>query len=123
MPFITDNALDDLLQYLIDNAEDLHICSQEPTTYTEAVTTYTLGDKQTITIGAQGNRTPSGRKSTVAAITGGDITATGTATHWAIVDVTGTELLATGVLASPESVTSGNTFSLAAFDIGVPDAS
>jgi hypothetical protein len=123
MSFITANALDDLLQYLIDNAEDLHICSQEPTTYAEATSTYTLGDKQAITIGAQGNRTPDGRKSTVAAITGGDITATGTATHWAIVDVTGTELLATGLLASPESVTSGNTFSLAAFDIGVPDAS
>jgi hypothetical protein len=122
MPFITDNALDDLLQYLIDNAEDLHICSQEPTTYTEAVTTYTLGDKQTITVGSQGNRTPNGRKSTVTAITGGDITATGTATHWAIVDVTGTELLATGALASSQAVTSGNTFSLAAFDLGVPDA-
>ncbi|MGI9309084.1 MAG: hypothetical protein ACR2P6_07470, partial [Gammaproteobacteria bacterium] len=91
-------------------------------TYTEAITTYTLGDEQTITIGAQGDRTPNGRESQVAAITAGDVTATGTASHWAIVDVTGTELLATGTLASSQAVTSGNTFSLAAFLIGVPDA-
>ena len=122
MPFIIDAALDDLLQYLIDNAEDLHVCSQEPVTYTEAITTYTLGDKQTITVGAQADRTPNGRKSAVSAITDGDITGTGTVTHWAIVDVTGTALLATGALSSSQAVTSGNTFSLATFDIGVPDA-
>lgn len=122
MPFITDNAADAYLQYIIDNAEDLHICSQEPVTYAEATSTYTIGDKQTITVGIQADRSPDGRKSTIAAFVDGDVTVTGTATHWAIVDVTGTELLATGELDSSQSVTSGNTFSIAAFDIGVPDA-
>jgi hypothetical protein len=122
MSFITDAALDALLQYITDNAEDLHICSQEPETYAEATGTYTLGDKQTIAVSGPGDRSPDGRKISVSAFSDGDVTATGTATHWAIVDVTGTALLATGALDAPQAVTSGNTFALSQFDIGVADA-
>ena len=47
------------------------------------------------------------------------MTATGTATHYAITNGS-SELLATGSLAAPQAVTSGNTFTLASFDIGIP---
>lgn len=95
----------------------MHICSQQPTTLAEANTTYTLGNKASISIGAPTNHT-TGRKVVVAAITGGSVTATATATHYAIVDAT--RLLATAALSASQAVTSGNTFSLAAFDIAIP---
>ncbi len=61
MPFIPDGAFDLLLNYIQTDAEALHICSQEPTTYTEAVTTYSLGEKTTPTVATPTNRSPNGR--------------------------------------------------------------
>lgn len=123
MPFINDAILDLLLASIDDDTEELHICSQEPTTVTEATTTYGLGNKTPPVIGVPEDRTPNGRKVVISAITDGDVTATGTATHWALVKVSATErLIATGDLSASQGVTSGNTFTLTAFDIGVPDA-
>jgi hypothetical protein len=50
------------------------------------------------------------------------VTGTGTATHWAITKTTGSTLMATGPLSASQGVTSGNTFTLGAFDITIPDA-
>lgn len=125
MAFISDTTLDAGLQYIRDNAEAFHLTSQQATTYTEAVTTYTLGVKTSPTITAQANYggTGGGRQVTVATFTDGTVTATGTATHWALVDVTGTELLATGALTASQGVTDGNPFSLtAALPIAINDA-
>ncbi len=122
MPFIADYVLDAALAKLDTEANRLDICSQEPTTYTEATSTYTLGNKTSLSVGAPADRTPNGRKVTVAAITAGDVTATATATHWAIVDTGNSRLLATGALGSSQAVTNGNTFTLDAFDVGIPDA-
>jgi hypothetical protein len=100
----------------------LDLTTQEATTRTEAITTYTKGNKTSITIGSPGDRTGGGRKVTVSAITGGTVSGDGTVTHWAITD--GTRLLATGSLSASQVVDDGagsNTFSLAAFDIGIPD--
>lgn len=122
MAYIRDAALDALLANIRSDITALHICSQEPTTYTAATSTYTLGNKASPTYQAIGNRTAGGREFEVDAITDGSVTATGTATHWALVNVTGTALLATGALSSSQSVTSSNTFTLTAFTLGVPDA-
>jgi hypothetical protein len=122
MPFMNDSLLDLILQELEDNGGRLDICSQEPATYTEATSTYTLGYKTGITYTGPADRSPNGRKTQVDAISGGSVTGTGTASHWAISYVAGTELYAASSLASSQGVTSGNTFSLAAFDIGIPDA-
>lgn len=121
MAFIADYILDLLLAEFA-NANNLYICSQEPVTFTGATTTYKLGTKTSISIGAPADRTPSGRKVTVASFSNGTVDASGTATHWALTKTTGSVLMATGALASSQGVTSGNSFSLAAFDIGVPDA-
>jgi len=121
MPFMSDTALDALLTQLA-NATRLDICSQEPTTYTEATSTYTRGNKTSITIGAAADRTPNGRKRTVSAITGGSVTSTGTASHYALTQVTGSVLWVTAALSASQSVTNGNTFSTSAFDLNVPDA-
>lgn len=122
MAFINDRVFDNGLTVLDTEANRLDICSQEPTTYAEATSTYTLGNKTALSIGAPEDRTPNGRKVVVAAITDGAVTGTGTASHWAIVDTGNSRLLATGSLAASQSVTNGNTFTLGAFDIGIPDA-
>lgn len=120
MAFLNDRVLDNGLTVLDTEATKIHICSAEPTVFG---TLNSLGNSGTLGaggIGAPGARTPSGRKVTVAAISSGTVTATGTATSWAIVDETNSRLLAAGSLSTSQSVTSGNTFSLAAFDIGIP---
>ena len=119
MAKINDLAFDAAIGYLITNGNRLHICSQEPTL---VGTLYSLGNKVSITLGAAGDGTPSGRKTTVPAISDGTVTGNGTATHWAIINTAGTILVATGQLSASQAVTSGNTFTLAAFDITVIDA-
>lgn len=121
MTYLHDDVLDDGLQVLTDaTSTALHICSQEPTTRTEAVTTYSLGSKTSPTVGSPTDGDTSGRKVAISAITDGSVSATGSGTHWALVD--GTRLLAASTLnGGGQSVTSGNTFTLAAFDIEKPD--
>lgn len=122
MAFLSDNVLDNGLQYLTDNGAALYICSQQPTTYTEATSTYALGSKTSLTVGSPTNGDTSGRKVVIPAITDGSVTSTGTATHWALVKTTATtELLATQALGSSQAVTSGNTWTLGATDITLPD--
>jgi hypothetical protein len=119
MAYLNDNVLDNGLAWLVTNGTRLDICSQEPTTYAQATSTYTLGNKTSLSIGSPGARTPTGRKVTVAAITNGTVTGTATATHWAITNGSNA-LVATGALSAGQAVTSGNTFTLTAFDIGIP---
>lgn len=122
MALISDYIFDTALAVLDTQANRMDICSQEPTTYTQAITTYTLGNKTSISVSAPADRSPNGRKVTTSAITDGSVTGTGTATHWAIVDTANSRLLATGSLSASQSVTSGNQFTLGAFDIGIADA-
>lgn len=123
MPFIHDTALDALLNDVYTNGESLHICSTEPVTYTEAVTTYSLGEKTSPTINAQSDRGGGGRECIVDAITDGAVDADGTAGFWAIVKDSATaRLLVAGELSASQGVTNGNTFTLTSFAIGVPDA-
>lgn len=122
MPFINDYVLDAALAKFDTEANQLNICTQEPVSYTEATATYSKGLKNGISIGAPADATPNGRKVTVAQITDGTVNGNGTVTHYAIVDTVNSRLLATGLLTASQVVTSGNTFTLAAFDIRFPDA-
>jgi hypothetical protein len=122
MAFLADYIMDLALSELDTAGNRLDICSAEPTNYTQATSTNSLGNKTALSIGAPADRTPNGRKVTIAAITDGTVTATGTATHWAITKTGTSTLMATGALSASQAVSSGNTFTLAAFDIGIPDA-
>lgn len=122
MAYINDYVFDAALAILDTEANRLDICSQEPTTYAEATSTYTLGNKLALSVGAPEDLSPNGRKVVVATITDGSVTGTNTATHWAITDTGNSRLLASGALSASQAVTSGNTFTLGAFDIGIPDA-
>jgi hypothetical protein len=121
MAYLSDAGLDAALAVWA-GADRLYLCTQEPTTYTEATSTYAVGLKAGPSIGAAGDRTGGGRKRTVAAITDGEVTADGTATHWALVTVSGSVLHAAGALSAGQAVTDDNTFTLGAFDFGIPDA-
>lgn len=122
MAFINDRVFDLGLNVLDTEANRLDICSSEPATFTDATVTNTLGNKTSLSIGAPADGSPNGRSVTVATFSDGAVTATGTATHWAITDTVNSRLLATGALAASQAVTSGNSFSLAAFVIRIPDA-
>lgn len=122
MVYASDSLLDDGLQYAATNGDRVDICSQEPATYTEATSTYSLGNKTSASVGNPTDRSPNGRKVTIAAITDGSVTSSDTATHWALSKTTATtELLASDALSSSQAVTNGNTWTLPATDIGAPD--
>lgn len=123
MASIADRVLDNGLTVLDTEANRVDITSQEATTYAEATSTYTLGNQTSISISAPADRSGGGRKVTMSASSGGTVTGTGTATHYAIVDTGNSRLLVTGSLTASQSVTSGNTFSLEALDVGIPDPS
>jgi len=121
MATLNDRVFDNGLTILDTEANRIDITSQEATTYTEATSTYTLGNSTSLSIGAPADRSGGGREVTAAAISDGSVSGDGTATHFAIVDTSNSRLLATGALSSSQAVTSGNTFTLASFTIGIPD--
>ena len=120
-----DRVLDNGLTVLDTEVNRLDICHTKPTTYEQATSTYTVGNKVSPSVGSPAAASPNGRKVTVAQITDGTITETSTDTSddaqfWALTDTTNSRLLADGILASAQMVTSDNTFTLAAFDIRIP---
>lgn len=121
MPSISDYVLDAALSKLDTEANALYICSSEPATYAAAIATVALGNSTAVSIAAPVDRPAGGRQVTVAAISGGSVTATGTAGFYALVDTTNSRLLATGALQATQAVTQGNTFNLASFLISIPD--
>jgi len=123
MATLNNRVFDNGLTVLDTEANKVLVTSQEASTYAEANSTYALGNSTSLSIGAPADRSGGGRKVAVAAITDGSVSATGTATHYALVDTNNSRLLATGTLTASQAVTSGNTFTLATFDIGIPDPS
>lgn len=119
MPFLNTRVLDGGLAAFATEGTRLDICSAEPATYADATGAMSVGNK-TISIGAPAARSPSGRKVTVPAITDGDVTATATATHFAITDPANSRLLLADALPASQAMTDGNVFTIGAFDIGIP---
>ncbi len=121
MALLADAVFDSGLSYLTTNVTTLHIVSgaSDPTSYAAAISA-SLGSSA-VTVGAASDRVGGGRKVTVPAITAGTVSATGTATRYALVKTATSELLAVGSLSASQAVTSGNTFTLTTFDIGIPD--
>jgi hypothetical protein len=121
MAYLHPDVLDNGLNHITTHASRIDICYEEPATYTQATDTYSLGNKTSYSVGAPVDRTPSGRKVVAAAVTDGSVTGTNTATHWAISKTSSvTALLAANSLSAGQAVTSGNTWTVSAFDIGIP---
>jgi hypothetical protein len=122
MPFIIDTAFDSGLSYLDTNGTRMDICyTSEPTTYAEATSTKSCGNKTGLNTGAPEAGAVDGRRVIVPAITDGSVSATQTAGWWGLTD--GTSLfLASNALSATQAVTSGNTFTLDAVSITFRDA-
>lgn len=116
---VHDDVLDGAFDVL-DQANLQTVCSAQPTSRTEAVTTYALADAVMVpnTDFTKGDGDISGRKVTVAAKTGETVDVTGTATHVALVD--GTRLLYVTTCTS-QPLTAGNTINFSAWDVEIAD--
>ena len=100
---------------IIATATEIVVCSAQPTTYTEAHTTYKLA-ATTLSGGdfTKAAGSPDGRKVTIAAKSGVSISNTGTATHVALT-ITGSSTLVLVTTCTSQSLTSGGTVDIPAF--------
>jgi predicted methyltransferase len=120
---VADRVLDGALNIIKNNDTRMIACSAQPTTYTEANATYALADV-TMASGdfTVANGDTSGRKVTVAAKTSVLIDTSGTATHIALVDVTGTLLDYVTTCTSQALTANGsNVVNFPAWDIEIAD--
>lgn len=119
---VNDVVLDSALNYIKNNADLMTLCSAEPTTLAEAVTTYALADVAMVAGDyTLANGDVSGRKATVAAKSGVTVDTTGTGNHVALVDA-GTALLYVTTCAS-QAVGSGGTVDFGSWKIEIADPS
>lgn len=121
---IHDDVYDQALNYLKNNAETVYICSTQPTTFTEASSTYKLADVAVDSSDFTGpaNGDTSGRKITLNQQTGVTVDSSGSAVHLAITDDSASKLLIVTDFTS-QSVTAGNTLTINAFDLELRDPS
>jgi hypothetical protein len=115
--FTADAVIDAALNHVADNGSVMHVCSQEPTNYTQASSTYNLADQALTTGDGNGVYTVAdgdsgGRKLTVAQQAGVNVDTTGTATHVAI--CSGSVLLLVTTCTS-QAITAGNTVTIPSF--------
>jgi hypothetical protein len=116
---VHDSVLDGAFD-ILDQANLMTACNAQPTTRTEAVTTFALADvAMTVnTDYTKANGDTNGRKVTVAAKSAVLVDTSGTATHIALCD--GTNLLYVTTCTS-QALTSGNTVNFPAWDIEIAD--
>lgn len=122
--FANDSVMDAALAKIATGVI-LTICSAQPTTYTEAITTYKLADIAVTPGSGNGDFTiangdTSGRKVTIAQQDNIPVDTSGTATHVAICD--GSTLLLVTTCTS-QALTAGNTVTVPAFDDEIADPS
>lgn len=117
----SDDSVMDAALDKIATATILTVCSSQPTTRTEAVTTYKLADV-VVDSGdfSKANGDTSGRKVTVAAQNAVPVDSSGTATHVALCD--GSTLLYVTTCTS-QVLTAGNTVNVPAWDAEIADPS
>jgi hypothetical protein len=116
---VHDSVLDGALNILKNGATLMVVCSTQPTTRAEAVTTYALADvAMSPTDFTVANGDTSGRKVTVSAKSAVPVDATGNAQHIALVD--GTNLLYV-TTCTPQTLTAGNTVDIPVWDIEIAD--
>lgn len=125
-PQIESLVLDGGLTLVNSATTAIYITANEPTTFALATTgsgtSQVLGFKSFgagSTFGAPGAGAGTSRAVTSVSVSDGTITTAGTAAYWAA--VSGASLYAHGSLASTQAVSAGNTFTLAAFAITIPN--
>ena len=119
---VDDSVLDGALNIIKNNVTSESVCSTQPTTRTEAITTYMLATKAIsgTDCTGPGNGDTSGRKLTLNQQSAISITNSGTAAHIAL--TSGTVLLYVTTCTN-QALTAGNTVTVPAWDIEIADPS
>lgn len=105
---------------VLDQADLMTVCSAEPTTRTEAITTFKLADVAMTpnTDYTKADGSVSGRKVTMAAKSGVAVDSTGTATHVALTDATRLLYVTT---CTSQPLTGGNTVNFPSWSAELAD--
>lgn len=116
---VHDDVLDGAFDVL-DQADLMTVCAGQPTTRTEAITTFKLADIAMTpnTDYTKANGTVSGRKVTVAAKSGVTVDTSGTADHVALVDATRLLYVTT---CTSQALTAANTVNFPAWAVELED--
>jgi hypothetical protein len=77
MSFISDEIFDQGLDYLDTNGVRVDICSQEPSTYAQATSTFSLGNATVNTEATTNAASGTGRRVTIPAVNGATVTTSG----------------------------------------------
>lgn len=120
-----DDMLDALLDAIADAGDTLHVLSGDPGVVWANIATYTLANVSLTEGDGGGDYTiadgdVNGRKLTVVEKATIDITATGTATHIAIVDAAGTKILSVTTCTS-QALTEGQTVTVKTWKTTIGD--
>jgi hypothetical protein len=117
-----NDPFDAMLNYIKNNSTRLCVCNAQPTTYTQAITTYKLAIKTISSTDFTGpaDGDTNGRKITANQQSGITVDASGDATHVALADSVGTKLVLV-TTCTTQALTSGNTVTVPAFDDEVAD--
>jgi hypothetical protein len=114
-----DATIDGGLTY-IDGSDYMCVCSSQPTTYTEARTTYMLAEVAMAGSDIVISDDTSGRKATMGAKSGVTITNSGTALHVALVTVSGTTLRYVTTCTS-QALVAGGTVDIPSWKVNIQD--
>jgi hypothetical protein len=90
------------------------LCNAEPDTYTEATSTFAIGNKTSPSLSVVAG-TPNGRAAQCVSFANGVVTIQDTAAYWAVVDDTNSRLVSAGALSSPQTVYTANPWTLPTF--------
>ncbi len=111
MTVFNTNNLDQGLNYIQSNGGRMDLCSQEPTDYTEATSTYSLGNETSASVAVAEDGPTDGRMVVIAEVTAGTVSSDGVATHWALTNGGGLLLIA-AALDSSIAVSTAGTWTL-----------
>ncbi len=119
---VHNDVLDGSLNITKNNATRISVCSTEPTTYTEAITTYKLAIKTITSADFTGpsDGDTNGRKLRSNQHTGINVDADGNAQHVALSDSANSKLLLV-TTCTPQQLTAGNTVTIPVWDDEIAD--
>lgn len=116
-----DSMLDAAFDWVRARVTAMSVCSQQPTTYTEAYTTYMLARTALTSTDLTIADDTSGRKVTVGAQSGVSVSNTGTGNHVALMGSTGSTLLLI-TTCTTIALTTGGTVDFPAWKDNLQDA-
>ena len=120
MTLINDAVRDGLSASLTSFYYEVWLCSGAESLVFATLSAQKMATKTSVVPTGPANRAGGGREITIPAVSNGSVTASGTATLQAIVDVYNSRVLAVTSLAAPIVLTNGTKFTLGSWKVGIP---